>query len=196
MALRTTRNVATGATYEREPFDFYREQTWAVKALFKREPIHGTILDPFCGLGRIPLIARQLGYVADGSDIQPRAPEFEVRDFLLPPAETQRKTHDWVFSNPIYNTDHTAQIVDNALLTARIGVALLFPATILETPDRARFWERAPLARIYVSASRMAMPPGSSGKEPDEEKGGTRMFIWLVLRHDWDDEPRTRWLYR
>lgn len=214
---RTTRNTSTGVTYARQREDFYREPTWAVHALFNRERIHGTILDPFCGSGTIVRIARQRGHIADASDLidrvtpnrffayqgmgpmcwpWPHLDGFAQRDFLMPVQIDQRATHDWCVTNPVFEAKTILQVAENALLTARVGVALLFTVGVLETSERARFWERAPLKCTYIFADRATMPPGDSGKEPDEEGGGTRQYVWLVFRHDWDDEPRTRWLYR
>jgi hypothetical protein len=174
--------VTKPSGYERDPLDYYVEPAWAVDGLFNVERFIGGIWDPACGSGTIPGVARRRGMIATGSDIADRGAGL-VADFLKIRCPEGRKPLN-IVTNPPFKL--AVPFIEHALELAEYKVAALMPIGFLESAKRLPFFRSTPLARVWVSVSRVSMPPGGQGIKP---KGGTECFAWFVWSKDWSGPP-------
>jgi hypothetical protein len=175
--------------YPRVQHDFYVESVWAAAALFKIERFAGETYDPACGTGTIVEAARAAGLPAWGSDLVHRG--YDSRsgiDFTLEVHAQHRCNVENVVSNPPFRL--ARRFVENALLRARLKVAMLLPLAFLEGDERSRWLETTSLARVWVSRSRVGMRPGGQELASD---GGTKAYAWFVWEHGWCGPAQVRW---
>jgi hypothetical protein len=173
--------------WPRSEAEWYVEPSWCSERLFAVEEFSGTIYDPACGMGRIPLAAMRAGLRALGSDMVNRGWDSTPQNFFL-----HRTRHPNIVTNPPF--DIAPEFAQHALQIATRKVAIIFPTARL---NAAHHWlSSAPLVRIWLLTPRPSMPPGDyilAGKKPG---GGKMDFCWLVFEHGYDGEPKARWLHR
>lgn len=152
--------------YQRAADDWYVESPAATLALLRAEPIHGRVLDPACGEGRIVDTCRLAGFDAIGSDIADRAGgRFERGDFL---ARTERV--DNIITNPPFAL--SLAFTEHALQIATRKVVILQQLAWLEGVRRhGRLWRRGLLASVWVFSNRLNIPPGEVVAEPEGQEG-------------------------
>lgn len=170
--------------------DWYVDPPWATDVLLKNEEFVGSVYDPACGIGTIPIRAWCAGLPAEGADIVDRGAGFPVVDFLTCdlPARV-----DNIICNPPYKL--AERFLPRALAMARRKVAFLLRLAFLESERRHAVFTSTPLARVLVFSQRVSMPPGGSGAEAD---GGKIAYAWFVWdhRHRIGKRPELDWLLR
>jgi len=198
-ALATVDSAVNLAPRERAKGDFYCEPAWAVDALIDAERFVGNVYDPACGRGNIPERFRLRGFQAHGSDIADRGYQMErCRDFLGPGIVSAIPISN-IVCNPPYEA--AEYFIKRALDLARFKVAMLLRWSFAEggtgktEKSKLRRWalDEAPLARVYVFANRVSMPPGDMAVEA---KGGAVAFGWFVWDHDHQGPPTFRRLWK
>lgn len=134
------------------------------------------VLEPSVGGGAFARALRKRGAEVVGCDINPRAegvPDcsaFIEADFLtLPPP----CTFEWVVGNPPY-TD-VEQHIEKALSVSP-NVAFLLRVAVTESASRIPFWQRWPLAKVWVLAER----PSFTGGKTDSCAYG---WFWFSREH-------------
>lgn len=174
--------------WKREEQEHYVEPEWCSQRLFELEKFEGSIWDPACGIGRIPIAAIAAGYSAAGTDIVDRGygNAFDVRDFLT-------CTYEWdnIVSNPPFEIFR--EFATTALRVARHKVALIW---LVRTLPAARWIQDTPLSRIHLLTPRPSMPPGHVIARGEKPGGGKQDFCWLVWDKTHEGPPAVTWLHR
>lgn len=173
--------------WDREENEHYVEPAWCSKRLFYEEIFSGSVHDPCCGFGTIPMAASSAGLTATGTDLVDRG--FHTR----PPLDffEDEGVYANIVCNPPFNI--AERIAFHALKLAARKVALIFPTARLN----AAHWLRdTPLVRIWLLTPRPSMPPGHVIASGSKAKGGKVDFCWLVFEQGCVDQPELRWLHR
>lgn len=184
----------------RHPWDWYVEQSWVthvlldhLKAIDAGIEADVPLLDPFCGLGTIPLALRDRGLEAYGTDMFTRSdgPHFlGEHDFL----GDQRHLLEMngrlsVIMNPPFSYQNgqivrglAERCIRRALEIATHKVVALVPLKWLGSTGRYRlFSEMKP--QVHVLSERPSMPPGDEiealGKNAWAR--GKVDYMWLVF---------------
>lgn len=175
-----------------DPNDFFIEPAWCVEALLDAERFVGDILDPACGSGTIPRVARARGLHARGEDIVARDGVTIVSDFLQPLAEVVVCV-DNIICNPPYRL--AEPFIRRALQITTRKVAMIVQEKFLYSGQRHALFTGTPLARLYFLSDRPSMPPGDKYLAGEiEAKGGSVNYCWLVMSHDHQGPPTAHWL--
>lgn len=179
-----------GSGYRRVDHDWYLEPVEATSALLATERFVGTIYDPACGQGNILKACHQADIVnAYGTDIiyrgGPGRGGVDFLDATLP----IREQPDNIICNPPFKL--ATEFAEQALRVARHKVAFIQRLTFLEGQKRSEFLRSSPLARVYVFANRISMPPGGTDVTP---KGGFMAYAWFVWSHDHKGPPTIDWI--
>ena len=186
--------IAAGAArslsgYNRAVHDWYQEGPEIVDALLDVEEqfggFPGRCWDPAAGGGNIPERMKARGMEAFGSDIARRDYGIGGLDFLTVP------THpvSCIVSNPPFKL--LKPWTFKALASTSFKVALLARWSWYESVGRDDLFGRGthyptPLARVWMSAKRVSMPPGGFNLEA---KGGKVPYAWFVFVHGHQGPP-------
>lgn len=174
-------NADTGG---RQDFDRYETPGWMTASLLEHQPIDRalTILEPCCGDGAIVRALAASGFkTIITNDLDPRHEASRHRD-AADPAFWELETFsrvDWVITNPPFNV--ALQIVEQAVILARIGVAMLLRKTFLEPTGTERHpkpEDRGPWLSIHPP-SRMIGLPRHSFRGKGSDSVSTDWYIWL-----------------
>jgi hypothetical protein len=160
--------------YGRLAADWYCEPPEFVHDLLDVEDFSGVTLDPCCGGGNIPRVFHARGLECLGSDIVYRG-FGTVADFFANTTPV-----DNLVSNPPFELLKKGEFIDHALSIARNKVAIIARLAFLEAECRREFFERVPLARVWISIGRVSMPPGGTNIPA---KGGKTCYAWFVFEH-------------
>lgn len=155
--------------------DFYTTPAVAVERLLEVEQFSGQIYEPACGTGSISRVLEQRfgEHRVFSSDLIDRGFGVVGVDFLQGEAGGGFAN---VITNPPFSL--AQQFAERALQEARHKVALLLRLQFLEGAKRKAFFERTPLARVWVFSGRI-----SCHRNGDESKtGGMMAHAWFV----WD----------
>lgn len=188
--------------WEKHPDNWYVEPGWCVEALLDREGFAGTIHDPCCGIGTIPLAARRAGYPVTASDITDRG----FADCVQVSYKDDTRMHDNIITNPPFDDVNKKPwpFLDWAMTHARWKVALLVPFKWFGGARRSEFLQTLPLYAIYVLAPRPSMPPGNVLEEMlargEKPQGGREDFAWAIFHTSGHrmktNRPLLSWIYR
>jgi hypothetical protein len=183
--------------WDRHPQDWYVEPEWCSRRLFAAIEFKGSILDPACGLGRIPMAAREAGHTeVFAMDIERRttAIDVEICDWLKP----YHRQWDNIVSNPPFGLCSGAapEFVERCLQRAKDHVALLLPTKWLHGDQRSRWLEQTTLKYILALTPRPSMPPGPVIAAGETPGNGTTDFCWFIWRHGYYGAPQAGWLRR
>lgn len=185
------KRAANAHLWKRHEEDWYPEPLEATEALLRVEMVFGEVWDPACGGGNILSVLDCAGIECSGTDIVDRnSPRWLMKQEFLAtePAKWQR---DIIISNPPFQL--LQRFVDHALKCARWKVIMLARLAFLESEARAPWFERVPLARVWVFSWRLSIPPGGVAAEA---KGGKVAFAWFVFEHGHRGPPQLGWLHR
>lgn len=187
-----------GVKKPRHPWDWYVEQQWVTHALVDQIDLesHVSYLDPFCGMGNIPLALRQRGLSAYGTDKFTRTdhPLFlGEHDFLGSQRHMMEASQSLsIIMNPAFSNQDgqlvkglSLRICKRALEIASHKVCALLPLKWLAAQDRFRFFmETRP--SIFIFSERPSMPPGNEIEQLGDKawKRGKVDYMWLV----WDKQ--------
>jgi hypothetical protein len=168
--------------------DWYQEPPWCSERLFEEEKFEGSIWDPACGGGNIPMAADRAGYEWTCSDITNRGglTEWQVRDFFSIDQEC-----DNIVTNPPF--DLVQGFYKHAIELARGKVAMIFPTPRL---NAARWLKNTPLRRIWLMTPRPSMPPGEAIAAGQKVGGGRVDYCWLVWKYPYEGHASIQWLHR
>ena len=170
--------------YDRAASDWYVEPKSCVEALLDVETFEGQSWDPSCGSGNIPLTMRARGLSCWGSDIADRGFGMTGLSFF---DATDRA--DNIVTNPPFGV--IEPYIAHALMLTTKKVAILARLALLEGQKRRELFARTPLARVWVSSTRLSMPPGGTNVAA---KGGTIAFSLFVWVHGFVCKPTFGWL--
>lgn len=185
MNSKVTTGNSRHSGYERSANDWYVEPPWAVEALLDVEKFDGITYDPACGGGTIPKVFRDRNLQCEGSDLVDRGFGFKKADYLDPLMNPHSEN---IVTNPPFNL--AEQFVLKALQRNN-KVAILQRLAWLESAKRRMFFESTPLARVWVFARRVSMPPGGTDIN---QKGGSIPFAWFVWDYCHKGPPILGWL--
>ena len=180
---------ARGSGYARNADDWYVEPPHAVRALFAAESFAGTIWDPACGRGTIPIVAQQCGYHAFGTDLVDRGYGVGGMDFMRhSPAPTAN-----IVSNPPYGI--IGEFVARALTLTTGRVAIFARLALLEGQERGEWFPTTPLARVLVFSWRVNCPPGQQAPPIDAPIDAWNLhssipYAWFIWEHGYTGEAR------
>jgi len=167
--------------FSRPPFDPYGEPTWAVEALLDVESFSGPILDPACGSGTIPLVFRQHGIPASGSDIVDSG-FGDVGDFF-----DRREPAANIVSNP--PPEIALPFIEHAFTVTSGKVAILTHLAFVESilalelkrhrklKRRRKVIDRTQTMRTWVFGPPVSLPP-ENGK--NSATGRLVAYAWFV----------------
>lgn len=155
--------------YIRNKNDFYVEPTWAVKALISKVKFEGTVHDPACGTGTIPIAFSEEKNWVTGSDIVDRGFGL-VKDFF-----SDHAMHDNIVTNPPFNL--IEYFINYGLKHIKYRMAILARLTFLESQKRYSLFSKDPPEQVIVLSRRPSMPPGGMNINP---QGGKTAFCWIV----------------
>jgi hypothetical protein len=192
---------ARSKRYEREPYDWYCEPAWSVRALFERIDFGDDLIwDPACGRGNVLDMAKERGHLTFGSDVVDRHAKhtFKRGDFLTmerPPSTKGRALS--IVTNPPYSykPDIAEAFIRKAMTLPIRRAAFLVPIAFLCSDTRWRLFERDfKPSHVAVLSQRPSMPPGSTVTDATEFKGGMADYVWIVWTapHRW--KTQTIWL--
>ena len=179
--------------WARHPDDFYCEPQWLDKRIFEEIQFVGEIVDPCCGLGRIPEAAISAGYKARGYDKVQRS--FwcqQERDFLAD--VWTGELVDNIVCNPPYALAQA--IISEALLRSADKVVMILPARFCWGDERSRWLESTHPRQILAVTPRPSMPPGpviEAGIKPGGGKEDFSVFVWEC---GFAGKPEAGWLRR
>jgi hypothetical protein len=182
--------------WKQEPNKFYIEDEWVSHALFGIEefPV-GSILDPFCGTGRILNAAARRGYATCGYDVIDRGckHQFRKHDALELTALFHAPAH--IVTNPPYDRDLLRTLLPRMRAPGlKHKAALFMPLAYLA--GKAPLLRAIPLARLWVCRPRPNCLPGKVIARGEKAQGGRRDFAWFVFDPDHQGDPKVRFLDR
>ena len=162
--------------------DWYVEESWCADELLDFFPFSGHIHDPACGMGTIVKACQAKGFHATGSDKIDRGYGTPVIDFIENPNGVGNP--DYIITNPpFYRGVGTRKFMDNALMVAGKGVAILAPLPFLASQGRLRWFRSLPLTHVLILSRRPSMPPGVMLVDGTiEQKGGKEDYVWLFVQ--------------
>lgn len=159
----------------RERDDFYPTPPDLVWALLSVERFDAPIWEPACGDGSLSRVLEVAGHRVFSSDLVDRGFGEPRRDFLW---EGMPEGCRHIITNPPFKLGE--QFWDRACSLATGKVAFLCRLTWLESLQRAKLFERWPLARVWVIPWR---PKFQRGRLATEDDGaGMTGYAWYV--HD------------
>lgn len=174
--------------YDRHADDWYVEPAWCVDALVKAErPLIGAVLDPCCGVETSSPVCAPMAFMHRGADIRDRAAgQFPVMGYAQSLFDARP---DSVVSNLPYGL--AQDFIDSCLTTTTDRVCVLLRLAFLEGQKRSEWWQRVPLARVWVCGKRVSMPPGGTDIPA---KGGSIAYAWFVFERGHTGSPVLGWL--
>ena len=177
--------------WDRDHDDFYTEPPWVAGRLFETEEFdrHRPLLDPCCGLGRIPQAAKTAGYChVEAADIADRGyAETRIQNFL-----ERRTPAASIVANPPF--DQVEAFALHAFNLRAEKIALVVPVARL---NAAHHWLRElPLCRIWLLTPRPSMPPGHTILRGEKPRSGKNDFCSLVFERGHVGAAQIGWMHR
>jgi hypothetical protein len=185
--------------WERDPLDWYVEDSHVTKQLLGAERFTGPIADPCCGAnlevgGNIVRACIEAGYDAHGFDVEDR-----FGDTAFP--SWWRGTQDFLkvadlpsFTNIIMNPPYFGGVgaeafIRKALAVATGKVAAFVDVRFIGSSRRAvGLWREHRPSRIHYITPRPSCPPGAMLLKQGRRGGGTADYCWVV----WDENRPAR----
>jgi len=173
--------------------DNYETPAWAVRALLRREPLYGRVLEPCCGPGAI---VREIERIDPDVDVTAcdyregtRIAGFGGVDFTAPIDNGLRGSFDFVITNPPFKL--AEKMVSNALFVARKRVYFFQRSAWMEGGARFRnVWSCTPLRKVLVFVNRVdCYPEGEI-----TFKKGMYCFAWYCWEIGYTGAPELAWI--
>lgn len=167
--------------------DAYFTAPWQTRALLHHQPISGLVLECCSGDQSIAkeLRAARLTVVTNDIDQKRRADfHFDAasEDGALSLYGTFRvryKQHpDWVITNPPYAMPTCTQIIENAILYARVGVAMMVRLSFREPTSKVN--PRGPFLEACPPQRALTLPRYSFTGDGKSDSATTEWLIWLA----------------
>lgn len=169
--------------------DFYKTPRLAVERLLRVEDLNGVTWEPACGDGAISETLRTAGRQVFSSDLYDRGYGVPGIDFLTTRWRPRRV--DNIVTNPPFT--HVQEFAERALDVARRKVILLCRLLWLEGERRRSFFQRTPLARVWVHSGRINVARNGD-QYPGGEKGGMIAYAWFVWELGHVGAPTLGWV--
>lgn len=189
MAVRTKseRGLAIARDPEnRERDDFYATPRRGIEALLRVEKFDGAIWEPACGNGAISKVLIERGYEVVSTDLVDRGYGEARTDFLL--CFNARAPN--IITNPPFKLNY--EFMRRAVYLSTGKVALLMRLACLEGTERAKFFQKTPLARVWVFAARL--PVWRRDEVTSDTAAGMIGFAWYVWEHGYVGKPTLGWI--
>jgi hypothetical protein len=196
-------------SWERDPDNWYVENTWVSRRLFEVETFRGRIVDPCAGMGNIMQGAKEAGTKVYSYDLRDRgfSGVYGGYDFLnagayMPgifPTENivsnfpYGKVQDGVESQRPRLEEEFVRI---ALERTTGKVAAFLDANWMAGSKRGQWLETLPLYRVYVVSPRPSCPPGTFLQRGGKAGNGSKDYCWYVFLHGYSGSPTVHWLRR
>lgn len=185
-AAASRRMTGGGATLEERRDDFYASPPEATEALLRVENFEGPIWEPACGDGAISRVLLAAGHDVISSDLVARSYGESNIDFLM----EWRPRAPNIVTNPPFKLAN--DFAERALCLTTGKVAFLMRLVWLEGQRRRAFFERTPLARVWVFSARL---PRMHRHEYEGPKSTSSIaFAWFVWDHAHEGPPTLGWL--
>lgn len=175
---------------QRSEFDFYETPGWMTRSLlhFHRDIKRASVLEPCSGNDAIAhILSREGGCCLHTNDIDQRHPAESHYD-AIDPAYWQfwaPEDVDWVITNPPF--DIAFELLVQAHLHAKIGVAFLLRKTFLEPTEDRGLWlhKHPPTHQIGLPRHKF---------RADADHGDSVSCDWMIWRKDdnwgyYDEQP-------
>lgn len=168
-------NELTEKAKELEAFETPR---WCAEAILAIEAIHGMVIDPCCGKGVLPTIAREYGSVALSSDVYDWGYKYQdTTENFLSVSYSKNLTNNTVLMNPPFSKATDFVIACHQRNAQKIICFQRF--AWWESKGRRNFWEHYPPNRVYIcgnraSCWRMDIP------EEERTSSTTTAHAWFV----------------
>lgn len=182
--------------WERDPLDFYVEESFASRALFRAEAFDGEVWDPACGQGNIVREALGAGLTVHGTDIKRRTRESWFcgeYDFL----ETKWLLASNIVTNPpFFRARGTEDFIRHALSLKPRKLAVFASLPFLASQRRSGgLFQELPPTRVLILGRRPSCPSGAWLAEGNEPGGGAEDWMWVVYHPNTPSVPtQIRWL--
>ena len=175
--------------WKRDEYDWYVEPKVCSQALFELESFNGTIWDPACGMGRIVDSAREAGYEAVGTDINPEArSDREPYCFLNDNVPVLK---DNIVSNPPFGIAEEFVRKGIEIVNQSGKVAMILPIVWMAGFSKKRDWlPNSPLKVVYPISPRPSMPPAKVIMSGEKPGNGTKDFAWFVWQNGFSGSPK------
>ncbi|WP_262298181.1 SAM-dependent DNA methyltransferase [Microvirga sesbaniae] len=174
--------------------DLFPTPPWGTRALFKYvmpalqlPPRIRTVWEPAAGFGHMSTPLAEFSQMTLATDIFPYGPHLDAQiDFTK--ADPNTALVDWVITNPPF--DHAYEFLEQALRTARKGVAFLVRLAWLESQGRYNsLWTQTPPSVVAVFTERLPMCLGGW----DPKLSTATAYAWYVwTRDDQGQWPRVQ----
>lgn len=184
--------------WERDPLDWYVDDSYVTKQLLSAERFTGAITDPCCGGnevvgGNIVKACIAAGYDAHGMDIADRfdgaLPSWwrGTQDFLA--LEDAPRFINIIMNPPYFGGVGAEAFIRKALAVAAGKVAAFVDVRFIGSSRRAiGLWRDHRPSRIHYITPRPSCPPGSMLLAQGRRGGGTADYCWVV----WDENRPAR----
>jgi hypothetical protein len=164
-----------------DSLDDFPTPPWATRALCEELAEEGFDLaeescrEPAANRGHMVRPLREYFASVEASDVHDYGAGFPVRDYLFGPA---LDTVGWTITNPPFRLAEA--FIKRALLSSRVGVAVIVRAAFLESVSRyERLFRTTPPAYVLQFTERVVMHKGRLAPE-----GSTATaYAWLVWVH-------------
>lgn len=175
MTVAEVGSIGLGAArgFEREEHDFYPTDPALTRALLQVETFPGGVWEPACGDGAMSRVMRAAGIDVVSTDLVARGYGRSGVDFL----KTRKLRRRTVATNPPFK--YWLPFAEHALSLEADKVVLLGRVLMLEGWERAAFFKRTQLSRVWVVGRGKMLPPVAE----DKGHGGMIAFAWFVW--DW-----------
>ena len=163
--------------------DFYPTPPQYTRDIIKHELLVGDIWEPACGDGAMSKVLCETGCNVISTDLIDRG-YGSACDFLF----ENRKTEN-IVTNPPFNL--ITRFAYHAYECASRKIIFLAKLAFLETVERKKLFEYAPLARVYVYSKRIRL---DKNIVTNKTSGGMIAFAWFVWDKQYNGEPIIRWI--
>lgn len=192
-----TQNRSTAVMQRRveahDSLDDFPTPPWATRALGEwLRPLScerldvSTCREPAANRGHMVAPLREYFRSVEAADVHDYGAGFPVRDYLFGPLP---EPVDWTITNPPFRL--AEQLIERALATSRVGVAVIVRVAFLEGVGRyQRLFAETPPSDVLQFSERVVMHKGRLAPE-----GSTATaYAWLVWLKGCEDTTRLRWI--
>lgn len=160
---------------ERDKWDYYATEPYAVELLMDKEEFSDVITEPCCGEGHISKVLIQRGKKVHSFDLIDRG-FGDKRDFF-----SVKKVDGDIITNPPYG--QALKFVEQAINTIGAGhkVAMFLRLQFLEGQARGRFFKEFPPTKVLVASKRLQC---AKNGEFEKFKGTALAHAWFIWEKD------------
>lgn len=167
--------------------DFYATDPRAVEMLLQLENFNESIWECACGEGHISRVLAANDYKVKSTDLVDRGYGSTGVDFLV----CNEKWNGDIITNPPYR--HALDFIRKSLDLVEQGgkVAMLLRLQFLEGKSRKQFYATNPVARVWVSSSRLVC--AKNGDFQAAKSFSAMCFAWFVWEKGYRGDTVLKW---